>query len=197
VNAVPLAPYPAPGGSGGQASGKRSAARPYLLFVGALEPRKAPDVLVAAYAAARRRGLDADLVVAGDGRLREGVAGPGVRRLGRVDDGRLARLYSGALAVVLPSWVEGFGLTPLEGLAHGVPAVVSDLPVLRERLGDDGALYVAPGDREGLAEALLAVARDPGLRARLLAAGRSATAGLSWQRTARATRAILAEAAGR
>lgn len=197
AHAVPLAPYLEGRAGEPTVAEDPGAARPYLLFVGALEPRKAPDVLVAAYTEARRRGLDADLVVAGDGRLRALVAGPGVRRLGRVADGRLARLYAGALAVVLPSWVEGFGLTPLEGLAHGVPAVVSDLPVLRERLGDDGALYVAPGDRQALAEALLAVARDPGLRARLLAAGRSATAGLSWQRTARATRAILAEAAGR
>jgi glycosyltransferase involved in cell wall biosynthesis len=189
VRAVPLAPYPRP------TSHQVEQARAYFLFVGALEPRKAPDVLVEAYARARERGLEADLVLAGEGRI--AVAGPGVRRMGRVDDGRLARLYAGALAVVLPSWVEGFGMTPLEGLTHGVPAVVSDLPVLRERLGDDGALYVPPGDREALADALLTVARDPALRARLLAAGRAATAELSWQRTARATRAILAEAAGR
>src|SRR4051795_11929846 len=51
------------------------AATPYLLFVGALEPRKAPDVLAAAYAQARARGLEADLVVVGDGRVP--IAGPG------------------------------------------------------------------------------------------------------------------------
>jgi len=191
VRAVPLAPYLAAGAAA------EPGVRPYLLFVGALEPRKAPDVLVEAYARARARGLEADLVMAGAGRLDAALAGPGVRRLGRVDDRRLAQLYRGALAVVLPSWLEGFGLTPLEGLAHGAPAVVSDLPVLRERLGDDGALYVPPGDAEALATALLAVAQDSQLRARLLAAGRAATATLSWQRTARATRAILEEAARR
>ena len=69
-----------------------------------------------------------------------------MRRLGHVED--LGPLYAGALAVVLPSWLEGFGLTPVEGLAAGTPAIVSDLPVLREVLGD-GALYVQPGDAAG------------------------------------------------
>ena len=53
---------------------------------------------------------------------------PASARLGRVDD--LGALYAGALAVVLPSWLEGFGLPPVEGLAAGAPAIVSDLPVL-------------------------------------------------------------------
>ncbi len=166
-------------------------ADPYFLFVGALEPRKAPDLLVDAFLRARGRGLDAELVLAGEGRL--DPRGSRVHRLGRIDD--LDALYAGALAVVLPSWLEGFGLTPVEGLAAGTPAIVSDLPVLREVLGD-GALYVAPGDVAGLADAMLAMAGDPALRARLLEAGRARIAPLSWAETARRTRAVLAEAAG-
>ena len=185
VRTVPLAPRPPSTGRGpaGQA--------PYFLFVGALEPRKAPDVLVEAFLHARERGLEAELVVAGEGRI--AVEGPGVRRLGRVED--LGALYAGALAVVLPSWLEGFGLPPVEGIAQGAPAIVSDLPVLREVLGE-GALFVPPGDALALAEALLRVAGDPALRERLLTAGRAAIAQLSWAETARRTRAVLAEAAG-
>ena len=164
---------------------------PYFLFVGALEPRKAPDVLAEGFRLARGRGLEAELVVVGEGRIAPG--GDGVRRLGRVEDP--GALYAGALAVVLPSWLEGFGLTPVEGLAAGAPAIVSDLPVLREVLGE-GALYVRPGDAEDLAGALLALAGDPALRARLLEAGRAAIAPLSWAETARRTRAVLAGAAG-
>ena len=182
VRAVPLAPRAL---GGGPAEAGR-----YFLFVGALEPRKAPDVLVEGFRRARERGLDAELRIVGDGRL--DISGPGVRRHGRVDD--LGALYAGALAVVLPSWLEGFGLPPVEGLAAGAPAIVSDLPVLREVLGD-GALYVRPGDAEGLADALLAVAGDPALRARLLEAGQAKIAPLSWAETARRTRAVLAEAA--
>ena len=182
VRAIPLAPRsPASGAVSG---------RPYFLFVGALEPRKAPEVLLDAFLRAREQGLEADLVVAGEGRV--AIAGPGVRRLGRVDD--LGPLYAGALAVVLPSWLEGFGLPPVEGIAAGAPAIVSDLPVFREVLGD-GALYVAPGDAPGLAAAMLRVAGEPGLRSRLLEAGRAAIAPLSWAETARRTRAVLAEAA--
>jgi glycosyltransferase involved in cell wall biosynthesis len=184
VRTVPLAPRPP--GDGGPAEESR-----YFLFVGALEPRKAPDVLVDGFRRARERGLDAELRIVGDGRL--DVRGPGVRRHGPVDD--LGALYAGALAVVLPSWLEGFGLPPVEGLAAGTPAIVSDLPVLREVLGD-GALFVRPGDAAGLADALLAVAGDAALRARLLAAGQAKIAPLSWAETARQTRAVLAEAAG-
>ena len=137
-----------------------------------------------------RAGCEAELVVVGEGRL--DPRGPGVRRLGRVDD--LGALYAGALAVVLPSWLEGFGLPPVEGLAAGAPAIVSDLPVFREVLGD-GALYVPPGDAEALADALLSLERDPALRGRLLAAGQARIASLTWAETARRTRAVLAEAA--
>jgi len=184
VRAVPLAPRAQP------SAGAPAQRRPYFLFVGALEPRKAPEVLAEAFRRARSRGLDADLVVVGEGR--GAMEGLGIRRLGPIDG--LGALYAGALAVVLPSWLEGFGLTPVEGLAAGAPAIVSDLPVLREVLGD-GALYVPPGDADGLAAALLRLAGDPALRGRLLTAGRAAIADLSWARTARRTRAVLAEAA--
>jgi glycosyltransferase involved in cell wall biosynthesis len=168
---------------------------PYLLFVGALEPRKAPDVLAAGYARARERGLAADLVVVGDGRVP--IAGPGIRRLPALgDDGALAALYAGAVAVVAPSWLEGFGLPPVEAAALGTPSVVSDLPVFAETLGD-GALRVAPGDPEALAGALLAVATDAALRGRLAAAARQAATRYDWARSARAMHAVLAGAARR
>jgi glycosyltransferase involved in cell wall biosynthesis len=66
--------------------------------------------------------------------------------------------------------------------------------VFEETLGA-GAMRVTPGDPEALAEALLRLEREPGLRERLVAAGREAVAELSWERAARETRAILVEAA--
>jgi len=189
VRAVPLAP--AVRGEGVVRAGDQ----PYLLFVGALEPRKAPDVLLAAYARARASGLAAELWFVGDGRLAPVVQGPGVRRLGRVGDAELAGLYAGALALVLPSRLEGFGLPGVEALAQGTPVIASDLPVLREVLGKGGAVFVEVGDEQALAHALVRVVQDVGLRDALVAAGREATAELSWAATARATRAVLAEAA--
>jgi glycosyltransferase involved in cell wall biosynthesis len=167
--------------------------RPYLLFVGALEPRKAPDVLAAAYARARARDLAADLVVVGEGRMP--IEGPGVRHLpATTDDSALAALYAGALAVVAPSWLEGFGLPPVEAAAVGTPSVVSDLDVFAETLGD-GALRVAPGDAGGLADAMLRIASDDALRDRLGAAARAAAARYDWARSADAMHAVLAGAA--
>lgn len=160
-------------------TGQREGGAPYVLFVGALEPRKAPDVLARAAALAGVR-----VVVVGDGR----VPVPGLERAGRVSAERLSALYGGALAVALPSRLEGFGLPAIEALSHGTPVVASDLPEVREVLGD-AATYVPAGDAEALAAAL----RDHAERPRR--ADPAVVAHLSWEATARATHAALAEAA--
>jgi glycosyltransferase involved in cell wall biosynthesis len=129
---------------------------PYILYVGALEPRKGLDVLAAAWP---RAGLDGiELVIAGEGR----EAVPGATHLGHVTDAELHALYAGALAVVLPSLLEGYGLPPREAAVYGTPSIVSDLPTLQL----PGTLRVPPGDAAALAGALR---RLPGERARLVA----------------------------
>jgi len=167
----------------------------FVLAVGALEPRKLPGVLAAAHRRARADGLAAGLVFAGDGPLRAELEAAGATVLGHVPDEPLDLLYERALAVVCASREEGFAFTPLEALARGTPAIVADLPVFDETLGD-GALRVPPGDESALAAALLQIEREPELRDRLAAAGRAAVERLSWAEAARATRGVLAEAAG-
>jgi len=169
--------------------------RPYFLAVGALEPRKAPDLLVRAFARARARGLAADLVLAGAGRLAPTLGGDGVRLLGAVDDEALADLYAGAIALVAPSWLEGFGLAPVEAATFGTPSIVADLAVYDETIGA-GAARVPPGDERALAEAMLDLAQHPVRCAELAAEAARAIAGLTWERAARETHAVLAEAAG-
>lgn len=129
--------------------------RPYVLYVGALEPRKGLEILDEAWTAA---GLDADLLLVGEGRITIGSG----ERLGAVDDQALQSLYAGALALVLPSHLEGFGFTPREAAAHGVPSIVSDLPTLQL----PGTLRVPPGDAAALAAALTSL---PSERERLVA----------------------------
>ena len=163
----------------------------FVLHVGALEPRKDPELLVRAHALARRRGLDADLVFAGTGRLADRLAAPGVHLLGAVGDAALGALYERALAVAMPSRLEGFGLPPLEAALAGTPSVVSDLPAFRETLGD-AAVVVAPGDAEALAGGLLRVVAD---REALGPRARQAAGALSWDRAAAELRAVLAEVA--
>jgi glycosyltransferase involved in cell wall biosynthesis len=169
-------------------------AQPYVLAVGALEPRKLPGVLVEAHSLARSRGLRAGLVFAGDGPLRGDLERSHATVLGHVPDEVLEALYEGALALACVSRDEGFGFTPVEALTRGTPVVVADLPVFEETLGD-GALRVPSRNANALADALLHLEREPELRERLVAAGREAVADLSWERAARETRAILAEAA--
>ena len=65
---------------------------------------------------------------------------------------------------------EGFGLTPLEAMRHGLPTVVLDTPVAREVYGD-GAWYVPAGDADAVAAALVTLLRDPVRRASQIAAG--------------------------
>jgi glycosyltransferase involved in cell wall biosynthesis len=197
-------PQGAAGERGGEAAASESAGvarplppgvvSPYVLAVGALEPRKLPGVLVEAHRIARSRGLEAGLVFAGDGPLRAAIERSHAIVLGHVPDPVLEELYGGALALACVSRNEGFGFTPVEALTRGTPPVVADLPVFAETLGE-GALRVPPGDAGALAEALLHLERDPALREQLVHAGRQAVARLSWERAARETRAVLAEAA--
>jgi glycosyltransferase involved in cell wall biosynthesis len=178
-----------PGGPGdpGPPAAPETRFGPYFLYVGALEPRKALDRLVAA------RG-EHTLVLAGEGRLADSLRGPGVHVIGRVDPAEKAALYAGALAVVLPSWGEGYGYPPLEGFAHGTPAIVSDIPALRETAGA-GALYVAPGDVAALSAAMRTLATDEALRARLVEGGRAALSGRTWEAAGRALKTVLEAAA--
>jgi glycosyltransferase involved in cell wall biosynthesis len=150
-------------------------------------------LLARAFAAARAGGLEAQLVFAGDGRLAPQLAGAGIRVLGRVTDDELDALYAGALALVMPSLLEGYGLPVREALARGIPAIVSDLPVYGPELS--GALLrVAPGDESALTQALPRIVVEDGLRARLAAAAAPAVADLTWEAAARRTRALLAQA---
>jgi glycosyltransferase involved in cell wall biosynthesis len=121
------------------------------------------------------------------------VEAAGATVLRRPTDADLDAAYAGALCLACVSREEGFGFTPLEALAAGVPAVVSDLPVFRETLGD-GALVVPADDVDALAHALLRLEREPELRESLVAAGRRRVELLSWERAARETRAVFEEA---
>jgi glycosyltransferase involved in cell wall biosynthesis len=177
--------------------------RPYLLFVGTLEPRKNLDVLLRAFAAVCAADSDGPLLAlagpAGWGpRQALPVAVTGrVVRLGYLEEADLQSVVAGARALVFPSLYEGFGLPPLEAFACGVPVVASDIPTIRELLGrqTDLARLVAPTDVDGYAEALaepwpVDAEADRRRRRRELAAG------YSWRRTAELTRQAYLRAAG-
>jgi glycosyltransferase involved in cell wall biosynthesis len=153
----------------------------YLLFVGAIQPRKNP---LAALEAARAVGLP--LVVVGpekDAELARELRAAGADLRGYVPKQELAELYRGAAALVLPSRFEGFGLPVLEAMACGTPVVAADEPALREVAGDV-AVYAGDDDYPGAARRALD-SRD-----RLSTAGIERAKLFSWAETARLTAAV-------
>jgi glycosyltransferase involved in cell wall biosynthesis len=128
--------------------------RPYLLSVGAVEPRKNLARLVAAYQQSGLAG-EVDLVLVG--RSAWGALPAGVVYLGPVDDTRLAALYGGAAAVVSASLYEGFGLPVAEALSVGAPVVCSDIAAYREVTQGHARLF-DPLSTSSIAEALVAAA---------------------------------------
>ena len=125
-----------------------------MLAVGTLEPRKNLPALVAAFGVLRQRHPELTLALAGlEGWEERPLESEGVRLLGFVSDGELARLYRGAAVFAYPSRFEGFGMPVVEALASGAPAVVSSHPSLDEAAGDR-ALRVDPDDAEAFAHAL-------------------------------------------
>jgi glycosyltransferase involved in cell wall biosynthesis len=171
----------------------------YLLFVGNREPRKNLPTLVAAYRellAGRVPGRGgpgspvpplALVGPAGWGQALDlaGLPADAVRIPGYLAEDDVARVVAGAAALVFPSWYEGFGLPALEALACGTPVVASDLPALREVLGDQAEL-VPPGDAAALADALARVLEDPGGEP-ARTARRARAAAFTWRACAQAT----------
>lgn len=173
-------------------------AGPFVLAVGTLEPRKAHELLIRAFAAAAAAAAavaETRLVLAGptagrseelrDLSVRLGV-GDRLTILGAVDDGVLSGLYHRASLLCLPSLSEGFGLPVLEAMSVGLPALASDIPVVREVAGD-AAVRFPPGDVEGLSAALVRVLGDQGLQAELRRRGPIRAAAFTWEATAAAT----------
>jgi glycosyltransferase involved in cell wall biosynthesis len=165
----------------------------FLLVVGTLEPRKGHEPLMRAFARARTDGTR--LVFAGPeaGRSPELRAladnlgiGERLTILGRVDDAVLAGLYRDASALCMPSLAEGFGLPVLEAMSVGLPVLASDLPAIREVAGDD-AVFVGPGDDDGLVSGLERILGDHRTRAQLRERGPLRAAAFTWEATAEAT----------
>ena len=106
------------------------------------------------------------------------IQSEGVRMVGFIPDTDLRTLYEHALALVFPSFYEGFGLPPLEAMTCGCPVIISEQPALIEVCGDV-ALRCRADDTDGIMRHMQALHSDAGLRARLSAAGKAARAAAS------------------
>ena len=149
----------------------------YFLYVGNDKPHKNVGALIDAF-----RGIEgASLVLVGGDFARYRDV-PRVVTAGFVTIERLAELYRGALALVMPSLEEGFGLPVAEAMACGTPVIASDIPALREVGG--GAVLLT----SDFAGAMRRVMHDPALRKELATRGRARAAQFTWRRCAELTR---------
>jgi glycosyltransferase involved in cell wall biosynthesis len=168
----------------------RPSARPYVLFLGTIEPRKNIDTLLDAWHSFRLRN-DFDLVIAGatgwasektSARLLAGP--PGVHYLGYVPEDELPGLTAGATAFLYPSLYEGFGFPVAQAMAAGVPVITSNTSCLPEVAGE-GALLVDPRSPSNIQSALEKLLTSPSLQQQLKAAGRARAREYRWEICAR------------
>lgn len=175
LDARPERTVVAPHGPGQGLPPSEARERRHFLYLGSDEPRKRVGSLVEAHA---ELGGTPRLVLAGEAARRAGP--PGTKGEPDPSPKEVAELLAGALALVHPAPLEGFGLTLLEAMSVGVP-VVALRSASSEEVCGDAALLVAPAE---LAATLRRVAEDDELRERLAAAGRERAATFSWERSA-------------
>jgi glycosyltransferase involved in cell wall biosynthesis len=174
-----------------------SLTRPYVLYVGSIEPRKNLRRLLQAWQQMgdAKNGAELILVGAANRVFRDaGLQPPAdVRALGFVPDDDLRALASGCAAFVFPSLYEGFGLPVLEAMACGAPVVCSSATALPEVAGD-AALLVDPLSADSIAAGLAQVLADRDLCAALRERGFRRAAEFSWDRAARQVWEVLTTA---
>lgn len=183
-----------------------------LLFVGRLQPLKAPDVLLRAAAIVlerepRRRDHLRVVVVGGASgtglnhpeRLSKLAADLGITDqvtfLPAMDRGELVRWYAAATLTCVPSYNESFGLVALESQACGTPVVAAAVGGLPTAVADGlSGLLVQGHDPLDYADAIVQILADPQLRARLAAGATDHAADFGWPNTADALLSLYAEA---
>jgi glycosyltransferase involved in cell wall biosynthesis len=180
----------------------------WFVYVGGFNPHKRVDLIVRAHAALQGDGDPIHLLLVGTttgdvflgelARLRALIEELGTTPLvhwtGFVPDDVLRFLHAGAVAALLPSEAEGFGLPAVEAAACGTPVIATTASPLPELLAG-GGIFVAPGDGAALEAAMRSLLHCPQRRETLAAGAQAAAARLTWDASARATLDALEEAA--
>ena len=161
-------------------------AKPFVFALGSRS--RAKNIALVRSLSPELRANGIGVVIAGDSNARVFGAGAqpsdhGVVDLGRVNDDDLAYLMRHCLCFLFPSFIEGFGIPPLEAMALGAPVISSNTASMPEVLGN-AALYCAPDDRPAWIAAVLRLNDDADLRAELLERGRAQAAHYTWRQSA-------------
>ncbi|NEP15711.1 MAG: glycosyltransferase family 4 protein, partial [Leptolyngbya sp. SIO4C1] len=170
--------------------------KPYILFVGNIEPRKNIVTLIQAFNHLKKTyQVPHQLVLVGQkswkckpifAAIDESPWAQEIHHLDYLSNEQLAVFYEKASVLAYPSYYEGFGLPVLESMIFETPVVTSNTSSLPEVAGE-AALLINPNDFEELAEAILKVLTEDGLRQCLIKKGKDQAQKFSWQATARKT----------
>lgn len=177
--------------------------KPYILFMGTLEPRKNINALTRAFELLKEDPAfrDMELVIAGrPGWLYHDIlktihrspVREDIRLLGRIYGSDRVFLYNAASLFVYPSFFEGFGFPPLEAQMCGVPVIASNRTSLPEILGNSAAL-IDPWRIGELADTMKEVLMTPRVAKKLVQLGLTNAARFNWEKTARETLDVFNE----
>ena len=165
---------------------------PYILFVGALEPKKNIPNLIKSFFYLLQEKPEFELIIAGKKSwyyedIFQTIKNLGiqtqVRFLNYVTSEDLPLLYNAAEIFVFPSIYEGFGLPPLEAMKCGTPVITSNVSSLPEVMGEKG-IMVEPDDPVALCEAMKKLIQDISFREDQVKYGLERSRQFSWEKTA-------------
>ncbi len=175
----------------------------YILFVGSTHSNKNIMRLIKAFWLVRQKGhICHHLVIAGepgdeDSKLRIFVKHNGLQDIvhfcGYFPDKDLSKLYSHAELFVFPTLDEGFGIPPIEAMACGTPVLTSNIPVMREVLGES-AIFVNPFSIDAIAEGIAGTLLNSSIRDEMTRKGFERVKKFSWKKTAAEMMKVFEEA---
>jgi glycosyltransferase involved in cell wall biosynthesis len=178
---------------------------PYVLYVGAIEPRKNLVRLIHAFeTAVREANVPHDLALCGpEGwrfapvmeAWRQSPLKDRIRFMDYVPESDIQLWYGAADVLAYPSLAEGFGLPALEAMACGTPVVTSNVSALPELVGD-AAITVSPESVRQIADGLIRVLTDKALASEMSERGLERSRLFRWEKAAAETVAVYREAAG-
>ena len=160
----------------------------YIITVSSMDPRKNFVRLVEAFNNIEDKSIKLYII----GMQFKAFNTPDLQKLisenvvipGYVDDDKLKKMYQNALFSIYPSLYEGFGLPPLESMTFGCPAIVSDIPALKE-ISQDAVIYVNPFDLKDMTAKMNILVSDPNLRNELRMKGFDQIKKYSWDKSAK------------
>jgi len=174
---------------------KQNLTNPYILFVGAIEPKKNITTIIKAFSYCIQKLPELTLVLAGKPSwkyqeiftlINSLHLEKKVRLLNFVPYEDLPLLYSGAEVFVFPSQYEGFGLPPLEAMKCGTPVIVSNKSSLPEIVGEKG-IMVDPDDFNGLCDQIIRIILDQNYRSAMITYYRNRAELFTWDRCVQKT----------